>query len=250
MGNPSDSRSFDHDFRILYSSAFLSLETPPEKPFEIVVDNPQHLRLGEITQLPETAVLWSISPTLLDVGLYRYLAAWLAGLGRKDLIVLRGETDGSLKTAVYHAARLGSLLCDGIGDMIHITGPGFNNAVNLAYDILQAAGARRSKTEFISCPGCGRTLFDLEKTAGRIRSLTGHLGDVAIGIMGCIVNGPGEMGDADFGYVGGAPGKVNLYVGRKCVRKNIPEAEAPAALVELIKSSDKWQDPKNRPNNE
>jgi (E)-4-hydroxy-3-methylbut-2-enyl-diphosphate synthase len=108
---------------------------------------------------------------------------------------------------------------------------------------LQGAGARISKTEFVACPSCGRTLFDLQTTTQRIREKTGHLKGVKLAIMGCIVNGPGEMADADFGYVGGAPGKINLYVGKNCVAYNIPQAEADGRLVALIKEHGKWTDP-------
>ena len=116
-------------------------------------------------------------------------------------------------------------------------------ATTLAYNVLQGAGARSSKTEFVACPSCGRTLFDLQTTTQRIRAQTGHLKGVKLAIMGCIVNGPGEMADADFGYVGGAPGKINLYVGKTCVQYNLPQAEADARLIALIKEHGKWVDP-------
>jgi (E)-4-hydroxy-3-methylbut-2-enyl-diphosphate synthase len=116
-------------------------------------------------------------------------------------------------------------------------------ATKLAYNVLQGAGARISKTEFVACPSCGRTLFDLQTTTQRIRAQTGHLKGVKIAIMGCIVNGPGEMADADFGYVGGAPGKINLYVGKNCVQYNLPQADADARLIALIKEHGKWVDP-------
>ena len=116
-------------------------------------------------------------------------------------------------------------------------------ATKLAYNVLQGAGARISKTEFVACPSCGRTLFDLQTTTQRIRAQTGHLKGVKIAIMGCIVNGPGEMADADFGYVGGAPGKINLYVGRNCVQYNLPQEEADARLIALIREHGKWADP-------
>ncbi len=138
----------------------------------------------------------------------------------------------------------GALLCDGAGDLVSVeteTDP--VRAVRLAYNVLQGAGARISKTEFVACPSCGRTLFDLQTTTQRIRAQTGHLKGVKIAIMGCIVNGPGEMADADFGYVGGAPGKINLYVGKDCVQYNIPQSEADARLVELIKAHGRWTDP-------
>jgi (E)-4-hydroxy-3-methylbut-2-enyl-diphosphate synthase len=138
----------------------------------------------------------------------------------------------------------GGLLCDGVGDFVSIeTEPDPARATQLTYNVLQGAGARSSKTEFVACPSCGRTLFDLQTTTQRIRAQTGHLKGVKIAIMGCIVNGPGEMADADFGYVGGAPGRINLYVGKDCVQYNIPQAEADAHLIALIKSHGKWVNP-------
>jgi (E)-4-hydroxy-3-methylbut-2-enyl-diphosphate synthase len=148
-----------------------------------------------------------------------------------------------LRTLLESATNLGALLCDGIGDAILVQGeeaPG--QSLRLAYNILQAAGARIFKTDYVACPSCGRTLFDLQKTTARIRTATNHLKGVKIAIMGCIVNGPGEMADADFGYVGGAPGKVNLYVGRKAVKFNIPETEAVSRLVDLIREHGRWVD--------
>ncbi|MDR0902267.1 MAG: flavodoxin-dependent (E)-4-hydroxy-3-methylbut-2-enyl-diphosphate synthase [Opitutaceae bacterium] len=138
----------------------------------------------------------------------------------------------------------GALLCDGLGDLISVeSAPSPGKALTLAYNILQGAGARVSKTEFVACPSCGRTLFDLQTTTRRIRAQTGHLKGVKLAIMGCIVNGPGEMADADFGYVGGAPGKINLYVGKQCVAYNIPQSEADTRLIALIKSRQQWTDP-------
>jgi (E)-4-hydroxy-3-methylbut-2-enyl-diphosphate synthase len=138
----------------------------------------------------------------------------------------------------------GSLLCDGIGDLVSIeTETDLIRATKLAYNVLQGAGARISKTEFVACPSCGRTLFDLQTTTQRIREQTGHLKGVKIAIMGCIVNGPGEMADADFGYVGGAPGKINLYVGKNCVEYSIPAEDADRRLIDLIKAHGKWFEP-------
>jgi (E)-4-hydroxy-3-methylbut-2-enyl-diphosphate synthase len=136
---------------------------------------------------------------------------------------------------------VGGLLCDGIGDAIKISGSlPLKRNLEQAYNILQGAGVRITKTEFVSCPSCGRTLFDLQTTTERIKAKTGHLKGVKIAIMGCIVNGPGEMADADFGYVGGAPGKINLYVGKDCVSKGIPTELADQALIDLIKANGKW----------
>jgi (E)-4-hydroxy-3-methylbut-2-enyl-diphosphate synthase len=142
------------------------------------------------------------------------------------------------------ATVLGSLLCDGIGDTVLLRSeeaPG--QSLRLAYNILQAAGVRIFKTDYVACPSCGRTLFNLQETTARIKASTAHLKGVRIAIMGCIVNGPGEMADADFGYVGGAPGKVNLYVGKQAVKFNIPEAEAVERLIDLIRDHGKWVDP-------
>lgn len=142
------------------------------------------------------------------------------------------------------AVNLGSLICDGIGDAILVRGEsGGGQSLRLAYNILQAAGSRSFKTDYVACPSCGRTLFNLQEVTARIKARTDHLKGVKIAIMGCIVNGPGEMADADFGYVGGAPGKINLYVGKTPVKFNIPEGEAVDRLVDLIKENEKWVDP-------
>jgi len=148
-----------------------------------------------------------------------------------------------VETLLEAAASVGALICDGIGDAVLIQGeaaPG--QSLRLAYNILQAAGSRIFKTDYVACPSCGRTLFDLQATTARIKAATSHLKGVKIAIMGCIVNGPGEMADADFGYVGGAPGKVNLYVGKRPVKFNIPEREAVGRLVDLIREHGRWID--------
>ncbi len=149
-----------------------------------------------------------------------------------------------LETLLIASINIGSLLCDGIGDAILVQGeeaPG--QSLRLSYNILQAAGTRIFKTDYVACPSCGRTLFNLQTTTARIKEATLHLKGVKIAIMGCIVNGPGEMADADFGYVGGAPGKVNLYVGKTPVKFNIPEAEAVDRLKDLIREHGKWFEP-------
>jgi (E)-4-hydroxy-3-methylbut-2-enyl-diphosphate synthase len=139
------------------------------------------------------------------------------------------------------AMRLGSLLCDGIGDVVSIrSGVGAGPAVDLAYRVLQGARLRTTRTEFISCPSCGRTLFDLEETTAKIKARTDHLSGVKIAVMGCIVNGPGEMADADFGYVGSGVGQITLYVGKEVVARAVPEAEATDRLVDLIREHGMW----------
>jgi (E)-4-hydroxy-3-methylbut-2-enyl-diphosphate synthase len=168
-------------------------------------------------------------------------AVWLRNLpalfGHSGCLEFR---DLLLESSIFS----GGALAEGIGNLISIeTEPLISRARSHAYNVLQAARARISKTEFVACPSCGRTLFDLQSTTRKIRERTDHLKGVTLAIMGCIVNGPGEMADADFGYVGGAPGKVNLYVGKKAVRHGIPESEAVDALIELIKEHGKWVDP-------
>ena len=153
-----------------------------------------------------------------------------------------------LTTLLIASTNIGSLLCDGIGDAIFVQGeeaPG--QSLRLSYNILQAAGSRIFKTDYVACPSCGRTLFNLQTTTAKIKAATVHLKGVKIAIMGCIVNGPGEMADADFGYVGGAPGKVNLYVGKQAVKFNIPEAEAVEQLKDLIREHGKWMEPATQP---
>ena len=178
----------------------------------------------------------------------RLAAARLDARGASDVpIVLRHRrtADDSDETALLRAAHeLGAPLCDGIGDAISLQG--FSDpvrAVDLAYRILQGSRRRSSRTEYISCPSCGRTLFDLVETTERIKKRTDHLAGVKIAIMGCIVNGPGEMADADFGYVGSGPGRVNLYVGKELVVRNVPDSDADDRLVELIRERGDWVDP-------
>ncbi|MBQ8675955.1 MAG: (E)-4-hydroxy-3-methylbut-2-enyl-diphosphate synthase [Bacteroidaceae bacterium] len=142
--------------------------------------------------------------------------------------------DGRLKSAVG----IGALLLDGIGDTIRVSlSEAPEKEIPVAYGILQAARTRITKTEYISCPGCGRTMYDLEQTIARVKAATSQFKGLKIGIMGCIVNGPGEMADADFGYVGAGRGKVSLYRGKECVEMNIPEADAVEHLLRLIESS-------------
>ena len=174
----------------------------------------------------------------LDViAAYRVLAATADG---QTPILLR-DRSGALLTA---STNLGALICDGIGDAVEIAGAADPLwSVKLAYNILQAAGTRTFKTDYVACPSCGRTLFDLQTVTARIKTRTAHLKGVKIAIMGCIVNGPGEMADADFGYVGTAPGKISLWVGKTQVKQHIPEAQAVDELIALIKEHGQWAEP-------
>ena len=144
---------------------------------------------------------------------------------------------------LYAATDMGGLLIDGLGDGVMLTYADRKQANATAFGILQAARTRMTKTEYISCPSCGRTLFDLQQTTAMIRNQTDHLKGVKIGIMGCIVNGPGEMADADYGYVGSGKGKITLYKGQEVVKRNIPSEGAVDELIELIKTYDDWVEP-------
>lgn len=154
------------------------------------------------------------------------------------------ETNDPERFQLWTSSNLGSLIIDGFGDGIWLKGNFPIQLINsTSFGILQATRTRISKTEYISCPSCGRTLFDLQETTARIRERTSHLKGVKIGIMGCIVNGPGEMADADYGYVGTGPGKIHLYKEKEVVQKNVPEAEAVDALIALIKTHGDWVEP-------
>jgi (E)-4-hydroxy-3-methylbut-2-enyl-diphosphate synthase len=215
------------------------LEVDPAQDFDINCDT-QLISVKDGVSLPAITA-------------FRLLAAKLKRLGRNNPILLKDclnfeSVPLEPKIALLRASVvIGSLLADGIGDAILIRGePGAGQSLRLAFNILQAAGCRSFKTDFVACPSCGRTLFNLQTVTARIKSRTEHLKGVKIAIMGCIVNGPGEMADADFGYVGGAPGKINLYVGKKAIKFNIPEAEAVDRLVDLIKEHGKWAEPEEK----
>jgi (E)-4-hydroxy-3-methylbut-2-enyl-diphosphate synthase len=221
----------------------VSLSEVPEASGE------QHAASGEATGGILAAQF--LGATGHPLGRYRALAAALQTLGSRAPLWIRNTAATAVQPDPTFLSRLldasfvtGGLLCDGLGDLVSVeTENDPARATTLAYNLLQGAGARSSKTEFVACPSCGRTLFDLQTTTQRIRAQTGHLKGVKIAIMGCIVNGPGEMADADFGYVGGAPGKINLYVGKTCVQYNLPQADADARLIALIKEHGKWVEP-------
>jgi 1-hydroxy-2-methyl-2-(E)-butenyl 4-diphosphate synthase len=150
-----------------------------------------------------------------------------------DIERKRDEADFIIESA----AEYGAILCDRLAEGVCVDEPSFG------FNLLQSARMRMTRTDFISCPGCGRTLFELQEVSARIRNQTAHLPGVKIAIMGCIVNGPGEMADADFGYVGSKPGKIDLYVGKNCIERDVDFSEADQRLIALIKSYGKWVDP-------
>ena len=225
-------------------------DVKPEAVYEdlniLEVDPAQDFSVNCSTQL----ITVKDGVTLPPITAFRLLAAQLKRMGVNNPILLKDllvfpATALEPKIALLRASVvIGSLLADGIGDAILVRGEaGGGQSLRLAFNILQAAGCRSFKTDYVACPSCGRTLFNLQTVTARIKERTSHLKGVKIAIMGCIVNGPGEMADADFGYVGGAPNKINLYVGHKPVKFNIPEVEAVDRLVDLIKEHNKWVEP-------
>lgn len=169
----------------------------------------------------------------------------LTARGVTNVIIprLRYNEPDAERVKIMSAIDAGSILLDGFTDGLMIEAPALTpaEAARVAFAILQSARLRMTRTEYISCPGCGRTLFDLQSTLAAVKGATSHLKGLKIGVMGCIVNGPGEMADADYGYVGAAHGHISLYRGKECVEKNIPEQEAVAHLVDLIKRDGRWK---------
>lgn len=195
-------------------------------------------------QLP--VLLAVILESLRGRGLDRARALFANLKGKDWPVILEWAVEGDFDPVLAMSSLMGSLLCDGLGDGLLVPARQVydgHDPVDVAYTLLQATRLRTVRTEYVSCPSCGRTLFDLEETTARIKDLTGHLPNVTIAIMGCIVNGPGEMADADFGYVGWKPGKVDLYVGKEVVEKSVPEEQAPGRLVELLKRHGVWVEP-------
>ena len=205
----------------------------------------EFLRILRKHDFEDTVLSMKSSNPLVMIEAYRQL---VQGMDAEDMhyplhlgVTEAGnELDGRIKSAVG----IGTLLCDGLGDTIRVslTEPS-ENEIPVAQSILQSTRARIYNTDFISCPSCGRTFFDLESTTAQIKARTSHLKGVKIAIMGCVVNGPGEMADADFGYVGAGPGKISLYHGQSCVKRNIPSEQAVERLIDLIQEQGKWVDP-------
>jgi len=164
------------------------------------------------------------------------------------IIICDSNHESMNQSLIHYSVESGALLLDGFSDGICLGHHFMNKNVHtdyrlvnsVAFSILQAARTRISKTEYISCPSCGRTLFDLQETTARIRAVTNHLKGVKIAIMGCIVNGPGEMADADFGYVGSGPGKITLYKGKEIVKRNVNSDVAVDHLIALLKENEAW----------
>jgi len=195
-----------------------------------------------------TAVI--ISDTYNDHGIAeqrRLFMKLMNAICNTPVIIGRAYADLSVETLQLHSATdMGALFVDGLGDGVYIASEncGSVKSINeIAFGILQASRTRITKTDYISCPSCGRTLFDLQSTTAKIKEVTSHLKGLKIGVMGCIVNGPGEMADANYGYVGTGSGLISLYKGQKMVQKNLSENDAVESLIELIKENGDWSEP-------
>ncbi|MDE6556832.1 MAG: (E)-4-hydroxy-3-methylbut-2-enyl-diphosphate synthase [Duncaniella sp.] len=202
-------------------------------------------RINEILAAPERYVVANLS-AVAPVTEGKVILHRLAEAGAENPVILhRDYSDTPTDTTITAAIEMGSLLLSGYSDGLWIEDKKMTKEQleSLALNVLQATRQRISKTEYISCPGCGRTLYDLQTAIARIKEATGHLTGLKIGIMGCIVNGPGEMADADYGYVGAGVGNVSLYKGKQCMVKNIPTEEALPRLIQLIKDNGDWKDP-------
>ena len=228
--------------------AYFPLITP-EFLSEMEYDNIFFLALKAEEELPENLGMYAKAIVVLEseydnkTQLFRksYLALLKAKIKNPVILKTDSKAEDAESFQIYSSIDVGASLIDGFGDGIWLKGKQSTALINTtSFGILQATRTRISKTEYISCPSCGRTLFDLQETTAKIRARTDHLKGLKIGIMGCIVNGPGEMADADYGYVGTGPGKINLYKEKTVVKRNIPEAEAVEALVDLIKENGDW----------
>lgn len=235
-------------YPFLTADEYLSSEVFSDKMNMVYVTLPE-LSLDLIKKLSsdKTAVLMIDTYNKHGVAEQRKLFVELMNNNCNTPVVI-GRAYGDLteeQLQLHSSTDMGALLVDGLGDGVFIAAEncGSDKMINeTAFGILQATRTRISKTEYISCPSCGRTLFDLQETTAKIRAVTSHLKGVKIGIMGCIVNGPGEMADADYGYVGTGVGKITLYKEKEVVQKNIPEQEAVNALIDLIKQHGDWVD--------
>ncbi len=212
------------------------------KPRVVILEEETEEQWQTLLSTPLSCIL--LRPTGSRLHYSRKFFEYAAQNNLRVPIILAFSYKGEFEDTIIQAsAECGALLADGLGDGLFLRGPyPYESLRSLSFNLLQGARMRAIKTEFISCPSCGRTLFNLQDVSERIRKKTHHLPGVKIAIMGCIVNGPGEMADADFGYVGSQPGKVDLYIGKTCVEKGIDHAAADERLIALIKQERRWKD--------
>lgn len=220
-------------------------EREPEQVF-VLLDKTgkiEHRLAERLKSDPKAILVFSLGT---DHRAYKKMFREMEAEGIQNPVFIRVETSGNdlHRTQLTIASRIGSFFLDRLAQGLWISTPELNriDALELSRNILQSAGVRRYKTEFISCPGCGRTLFDLQGSVARVKQAFSHLNTLKIAVMGCVVNGPGEMGDADYGYVGAGNGKVNLYKGKERVRTAIPEQDAIEELKLLIIENGDWKE--------
>lgn len=252
LSNATPSNSGDStkaDYYISDSGAITNAQGAIMKDFNYVELDCYSLTEETLAKVQETSLILLNAPGNNAIAEWRLGFTLLRRAGIKNSIILRRTymTNDIELFRLQLAADAGTIILDGWSNGLYISAPNLQeeDVIKTELGVLQATRLRMSKTEFISCPGCGRTLYSLTETIAKIKAATSHLKGLKIGVMGCIVNGPGEMADADYGYVGAAPGKIDLYKGQECIRRGIPQEEAVNQLIDLIKSEGDWREPTN-----
>lgn len=247
---PSNSRDTTKaDYYISNSGAITNAQGAIMKDFSYIELDCYSITEETLAKVQETSLILLKAPGNNAIAEWRLGFTLLRRAGLKNSIILRRTytTNDIELFRLQLAADAGTIIIDGWSNGLYISAPNLQeeDIIKTELGVLQATRLRMSKTEFISCPGCGRTLYSLTETIAKIKAATSHLKGLKIGVMGCIVNGPGEMADADYGYVGAAPGKIDLYKGQECIRRGIPQEEAVNQLIDLIKSEGDWREPTN-----
>ena len=252
LSNATPSNSGDStkaDYYISDSGAIINAQGAIMKDFSYVELDCYSITEKALAKVQETSLILLNAPGNNTIAEWRLGFTLLRRAGIKNSIILRRTytTNDIELFRLQLAADAGTIIIDGWSNGLYISAPNLQeeDVIKTELGVLQATRLRMSKTEFISCPGCGRTLYSLTETIAKIKAATSHLKGLKIGVMGCIVNGPGEMADADYGYVGAAPGKIDLYKGQECIRRGIPQEEAVNQLIDLIKSEGDWREPTN-----
>lgn len=252
LSNATPSNSGDStkaDYYISDSGAITNAQGAIMKDFSYVELDCYSITEEVLANVQETSLILLNAPGDNAIAEWRLGFTLLRRAGIKNSIILRRTytTNDIELFRLQLAADAGTIIIDGWSNGLYISAPNLHeeDVIKTELGVLQATRLRMSKTEFISCPGCGRTLYSLTETIAKIKAATSHLKGLKIGVMGCIVNGPGEMADADYGYVGAAPGKIDLYKGQECIRRGIPQEEAVNQLIDLIKSEGDWREPTN-----
>lgn len=252
LSNATPSNSGDStkaDYYISDSGAITNAQGAIMKDFSYVEFDCYSITEEALANVQETSLILLNAPGDNAIAEWRLGFTLLRRAGIKNSIILRRTytTNDIELFRLQLAADAGTIIIDGWSNGLYISAPNLQeeDVIKTELGVLQATRLRMSKTEFISCPGCGRTLYSLTETIAKIKAATSHLKGLKIGVMGCIVNGPGEMADADYGYVGAAPSKIDLYKGQECIRRGIPQEEAVNQLIDLIKSEGDWREPTN-----